>query len=99
VLGGRKVAVVREISKKFEEMRSALPQDLIAHYAAEGAPKGEIVLVIEPPVAQEVNHADVEAMLKEALQDLGTKEAAAQVAAKTGMKRKALYDLAIKITK
>lgn len=99
VLPGRRVSVVREISKKFEEVRSALPSDLVAYYEGEGAPKGEIVLVIEPPVAQELSEDDVKAMLREVLQEAGTKEAAAQVAEKTGWPKKQLYDLALKVAK
>jgi len=99
VLSGRKVAVVREISKKFEEIRSGLPTDIAAYYEQEGAPKGEIVLVIEPPVHVEVSEADIEVMLKEALVEHGTKQAAALVAQQSGLPKKKLYDLALKISK
>lgn len=98
-LPGREVAVVREISKKFEEMRSGLPAELVAHYEESGAPKGEIVLVIEPPVAQEFEAADIEAMLVEALKDQSTKEAAAEIAKLTGKPRKELYNLAVQLSK
>jgi len=98
-LFGRKVAVVREISKKFEEIRDGLPLDIAQYYEQEGAPKGEIVLVIEPPVRAEISKADIEGMLKEALEEHGTKQAAAQVAQETGLPKKQLYDLALKISK
>jgi 16S rRNA (cytidine1402-2'-O)-methyltransferase len=41
----RKVCVARELTKQFEEYRSGLPADLLAHYTAH-PPKGEIVLLI-----------------------------------------------------
>ena len=99
VLPGRKVAVVREISKKFEEVRSALPIGLLEYYEAEGAPKGEIVLVIEPPVKREFNDEDIAAMLVDALKDKSTKEAAGEVAKVTGRPRKELYNLALGLSK
>jgi len=45
-LGDRQVAIVREITKKFEEVRKGLIVDLIEHYK-ENPPRGEFVLVIE----------------------------------------------------
>lgn len=42
----RVVCVARELTKKFEEFRRALPAELTAHFNAH-APKGEICLVIE----------------------------------------------------
>lgn len=43
----RTVCVARELSKKFEEYRSGLPAELLAHFR-ERPPKGEITLVISP---------------------------------------------------
>lgn len=43
--GDRQAAVVREISKKFEEVNRASLDDLLKHYSSH-PPKGEIVLVI-----------------------------------------------------
>ena len=43
---GRRAAVARELTKKFEEIRRGTVQELAAYYE-ETAPKGEVVLVIE----------------------------------------------------
>ncbi len=99
MMAGRKVSVVREISKKFEEVREGLPADLLQYYEEESAPKGEIVLVVAPPAAQDFDDSEIEAMLREALEHYGTKAAAAKVAEKTGRAKKALYDLALKVAK
>ena len=98
VLEGREVCVVREISKKFEEIKRGLPADIITYYEQEGAPKGEIVLVIEPPIKKDISDDDLELMLKEALVENGTKQAAALVAQETGLPKKRLYDLALKVS-
>ena len=46
ILGNREMAVVREITKKFEETKTGQVKDLISYYMDEGNPKGELVLVI-----------------------------------------------------
>jgi len=100
VLGAREVAVVREITKKFEEVRRGAVSDLIAHYDAEGAPKGEIVLVIAPPDQQDYSSADLEDLLREALgEGMRVKDAAAFVAEKSGVSKSKLYEMALKIEK
>ncbi|MEI8340294.1 MAG: 16S rRNA (cytidine(1402)-2'-O)-methyltransferase, partial [Verrucomicrobiota bacterium] len=42
---GRSLCVARELTKKFEEFRSGLAEELVAHFSAH-PPKGEIVLVV-----------------------------------------------------
>ena len=49
VLGARDAAVARELTKLFEEVRRGPLAALAAHYAAEGAPKGEVTIVVAPP--------------------------------------------------
>ena len=94
VLGNREVAVIREITKKFEEtVRGSLSQ-LSERYGDE-KPKGEIVVVIGPPAEEEPADATVlEEALKEALTRLPASKAAGEVAKQYGADRKMLYDLA-----
>lgn len=97
VLPGREVAVGRELTKKFEECRTGMPSELAAHYAAH-PPKGEIVLMVAPPVAAEAGEGvDVDALLLAALQHEKASQAAAQVARVTGLDRKALYSRALEL--
>lgn len=95
VLGGRPVAVARELTKMFEETRCAGAEELIAHYNENGLPKGEIVLVIGPPEKAIQSGEALEALLREALSTMGTKDAAAHVSRQTGAPRKALYAMAL----
>jgi 16S rRNA (cytidine1402-2'-O)-methyltransferase len=95
-LPGREMAVARELTKKFEECRTGSPEQLRAHYA-EHPPKGEIVLMIAPPVDQEPAEADVDALLRAALESEKASQAAAQVAKATGLDRKALYARALEL--
>ena len=95
VLGDRKAAVVREITKRFEECVAGSLSELATRYGAE-KPKGEIVVIIGPPGAPEAaSEQEVEAALREALVRLPASKAAGEVARAYNTDRKALYDLAI----
>jgi 16S rRNA (cytidine1402-2'-O)-methyltransferase len=98
-LGDRQMAVVREITKMYEESRRGSVSELIHHYTESGAPKGEIVLVIEPAAPEEYNEGDIDEMLAMALKDNSTKEAAKIVAEKTGRPRKDIYERALQLQK
>ena len=99
VLGERDVAVVREITKMYEESRRGRTSELIQFYEQEGAPKGEIVLVVGPGETDVLSEKDIKAQLVDALKTMSTKEAAAHVASVTGLSRKTLYELALKVSK
>ncbi len=99
VMTGRQVAVVREITKLYEEVCRGSAQELVAYYQENGAPKGEVVLVISPPDSKKVSEAEVEDMLREALTSMRTKDAAAFVAEQTGRKKSDLYDMALRMGK
>lgn len=96
VLSGREVAVARELTKKFEECRSGSARELIEHYTA-NPPKGEIALVVGPPLEKAPEEHDVDALLLAALADAKASQAAAQVAKATGLDRKALYARAMEL--
>ncbi|WAT18379.1 16S rRNA (cytidine(1402)-2'-O)-methyltransferase [Aurantiacibacter sp. MUD11] len=96
VLPGREVAVARELTKLYEECRSGSAKDVLAHYEAH-PPKGEIVLLVGPPVEVEASAEDADAMLREALKTEKASKAAAQVAKATGLDRKLLYARAMEL--
>jgi 16S rRNA (cytidine1402-2'-O)-methyltransferase len=98
VLGEREVAVVRELTKLFEEVRRGPISQVIDHYKVKGEPKGEIVLVIGAGAAKKFSEDDVRKILSRALKSMSTKEAAAHVAEETGWVKKKLYDLALEIS-
>lgn len=90
----REVAVARELTKLHEECRRGLPAGLRAYY--EGTPpRGEIVLLIGPPVEDVYASDDADALLADALSRLKPSHAAAEVARATGMDRKELYARAL----
>lgn len=96
VFSGREVAVVREITKLFEEAQTGLAQDLIVHFE-ENPPKGEIVLLIAPPVTDGNEDVDLNAVLKDKMQNLPLKTAVAEIVAEYGFNKNEVYRQAIKI--
>jgi 16S rRNA (cytidine1402-2'-O)-methyltransferase len=95
-LPGREVAVARELTKKFEECRTGSPAALAEHYAAH-PPRGEIVLLVGPPVAAPRDGVDADALLRAELASAKPSQAAARVAKLTGLDRKALYARALEL--
>ena len=94
VLGDRRAAVVREITKRFEESVAGSLSELAERYGEE-QPKGEIVVIIGPPGAPEpAGEQEVQAALREALVRLPASKAAGEVARAFNTDRKALYELA-----
>ena len=94
-LGDRDAAVVREITKRFEETATGTLGALAERYS-EAPPKGEIVIVVGPPgEAGAPAEADVDAALREAMTRLSTSRAAAEVAEALGLPRREVYERAL----
>ena len=98
VLGPREACVARELTKLHEEMRRGLLPELAAHYACAPA-RGEVTVLVAPPgKAPPATDADaLDALLVEALARRSPSGAAAEVAARTGADRRALYDRAVSL--
>ncbi len=98
VFGDREAAVARELTKAFEETRRGSLAELAAHYAGAGGPKGEIVVILGPHAEDtEWSEARIDRALTEAMEDKGVKDAAADLAALTGLSRRDLYQRALKL--
>lgn len=95
----RPAAVARELTKLFEETRTATLGELAAHYRARPAPKGEIVILAGPPVETETASPDIDALLRQKLKTMSLRDAAAAVAALTGAKKKDVYRRALELDK
>jgi 16S rRNA (cytidine1402-2'-O)-methyltransferase len=98
ILGNRNAAVVRELTKLHEEVRRGALADLVRHYRAAGPPRGEAVIVVGPPEPELPARLDIETRLRAALGECGVREAAARLAAETGLSRRELYRRALAIT-
>jgi 16S rRNA (cytidine1402-2'-O)-methyltransferase len=93
--GDRPAAVARELTKRFEEVRRGTAGELAAHFIAT-APRGEITLLLGPPEGDDPE--DLDGKLTEALAAHSVKDAAALVAAATGLPRKLVYARALALS-
>ena len=92
VLGNRPMAVIRELTKKFEEVRRGSVQDLISYYAKNGEPKGELVLVIgRQENDQNWTSESVHSLIGKTLKNHTPRDTAEIVAEKTGIPKKQIY--------
>ncbi|WP_430593518.1 16S rRNA (cytidine(1402)-2'-O)-methyltransferase [Humidisolicoccus flavus] len=90
----RTVAVCRELTKKFEEVRRGTASSLL-DWAKAGV-KGEIVLVLAAAERRNITFAQGLAQVQQLVRE-GTrlKDATAEVAEATGLQRRALYQAAL----
>ena len=92
IMPERKVAVVREITKIHEETIIGYPADLVDM----PAPKGEIVLVVAPAPDRKPTDAEISEIVKSVVGVHGTKEAAKEIAARSGISRSEAYKRILK---
>lgn len=94
--GTRPAAVARELTKRFEEVRRGALPELAAHYAAHEA-RGEITVVVGPAPEEAGDEEDLDARLRRAMAEHSVKDAAALVAAATGLPRRTVYARALEL--
>jgi 16S rRNA (cytidine1402-2'-O)-methyltransferase len=94
-LGDRPAVVARELTKLHETFHRGTLAGLAADPSLENL-KGEIVVVVGPPLAAALHVAeDADALLDEALSRLSPGEAASEIAKRLGLPRKAVYARAL----
>jgi 16S rRNA (cytidine1402-2'-O)-methyltransferase len=102
-LKGREVAVCRELTKKFEEVRRGTSEDLFLYYS-EHPPKGEITIVISPlnktRNEPEALKEECEAKLINAMQKgLTSSDAVKKVAEDLSLRRNEVYKIYLELKK
>ncbi len=95
--GARRVSVCRELTKKFEEVRRGTISEIAIQYASESAPKGEVVIVVGPPLNEAASEQDIDTALLSALKTQSVKDAAKEVSQALDLPRKQLYARALEL--
>lgn len=99
VLGPREAAVARELTKLHEECVTGTLAELAARYA-DAPPKGEIVLVVAPPLDAApvaLDDAAIDAALRALLVEMPPSKAARDLARRHGLDRDRVYARAVAI--
>lgn len=98
VLGGERSAVLcRELTKKFEEVRRGTLDDL-AQEVAGAKVKGELVVLVDRAAPRAAGADEIEAALKEAMENMSVRDAADSVAKTYGAHKRSVYQLALKLS-
>ena len=95
VFGIRTAAIARELTKLHEEVRRGLLAELAEHYARQGAPKGEVTLLVSPPHEIVADTARIDSALDKALEFMPLRAAVDLVSEMLEAPRKLVYDRAL----
>jgi 16S rRNA (cytidine1402-2'-O)-methyltransferase len=98
-LGKREAAVARELTKLHEQCVTGTLDQLASGYA-NTVPKGELVIVVGPPLeAETATDEDLDSQLVAAMVDLSPSRAAAKVAERLNVPRKRAYARALELSR
>ncbi len=95
LLGVRTAVVAREMTKLHEEVRRGDLGELARLYQDLPAPKGEVTLLVSPPVSAETDIAALDRALDKALAFMPLKPASEMLAELLGLSRHAVYARAL----
>ena len=99
IFGDRPAAVARELTKRFEEIRRGRLSKLAMEFKQKSALKGEIVVIIGPPLEKIVTNIQIDRALITKLKTAGVKEASLEVSKALGLPRRSLYQRALQLKK
>lgn len=88
VMPERRIAIVREITKVYEETVIGYPSELMNITP----PRGEIVIVIEPAPSIKMSDSEITEIVNDVV-GVGTKSAAFEIAKRAGISKKEAYKL------
>lgn len=94
----RQAVMARELTKKFEEVLRGTLGSLAEELSGRSL-KGEVVLLVSRGEVASFDENDLEKMLVAALKEGSVKDAVASVVQETGMARRQVYQLALKLDK
>jgi 16S rRNA (cytidine1402-2'-O)-methyltransferase len=97
VLGDRAAAIGRELTKRHEEMRRGTVTELAAQYRDVSPPRGEVVIVVGPPMPEKTDEAEIDNRLRALLVRLSLRDAVAELAGESGLGRRELYHRALSL--
>jgi len=99
-LGDRPAAIARELTKLHEEVKRGTLSELASYYSTAGPPKGEVVMVIGPPIKKTALSRDtLDQLILKSLKNKSVRDVSAELALETGVPKRKIYMRAIKLAK
>lgn len=100
ILGNRDAIIARELTKRFEQIDRGSLGDLAAKIESTSRLKGEVTIVIAPPLEiVPISNEEIDSLIGDALVDQSVRDAANLIAGATGLPRRVIYQRAIKLKK
>jgi 16S rRNA (cytidine1402-2'-O)-methyltransferase len=100
VLGDREIVVARELTKIFEEIKYGKISNFLKSVAA-GKTKGEFTIIVRGKEAEPVffTAREIEEKILQIMRDkeISVRDAVAEIVKQTGLSRKKVYDLAVRL--
>lgn len=99
VFEGRRICVARELTKLYEEKKRGQTHEVLEYYEKNGAPKGEIVIIIEGAknLPKDFSDNDINEMILARIKNESVKEIANAISKITGKKSRDIYEMAVKL--
>ncbi|MEE2661931.1 MAG: 16S rRNA (cytidine(1402)-2'-O)-methyltransferase [Pseudomonadota bacterium] len=94
-LGDRPIAIARELTKIYEEIRRGLLSDLLPELKDKPMLKGEIIIVVGPAGSDSIDIGAIDTLLEAYLERMTVKDSVAAVVSETTASRKLVYSRAL----
>ena len=98
-LGNRSAAVMREITKKFEETKRGSLKELADQFSEEGAPRGEIVIIVSSLEPIKISDQEIDVLITKELVNNTLRDSVNIVAQSSGRAIREVYKRALIISK
>lgn len=96
IFGGRKISVIRELTKMYEEVQTGSFADMQTYFS-ENEPKGEFVFIVAPPTEPKYTAEDVKDLLAKRLKVTTLKSAVKEIAEQFGINKNEVYAMALEL--
>lgn len=96
IFGGRKISVIRELTKMYEEVQTGSFADMQTYFF-ENEPKGEFVFIVAPPTEPKYTAEDVKDLLAKRLRETTLKSAVKEMAEQFGINKNEVYAMALEL--
>ena len=99
VLGNREMALARELTKLYEEVKRGRVEEILKELYSNQKLKGEYVIVLGPKAAEVVGDKELSKILLNRMEDMSLKDAVLEVASLTKRSRQEIYKIALAVKK